>query len=101
MKEIFIKNWKPKILLGLYSSEDIPDFTNNEILEINIKYNIYNAQLWNYVKKIELLKEVHILVKALNKIDNESGDGIFGVCNKSMRKLTDTSSYLLIKEMHH
>ena len=31
MKEIFINNWQAKILLGLDSSEDIPNSTNNEI----------------------------------------------------------------------
>ena len=35
-----------------------------------------------------LLKELHILVKALNKIENEPGDRTFGVCNKFLRKLT-------------
>ena len=39
-KETFIKNWKSKSLLGLYSSEYTPNFTNNEISEINIRSNI-------------------------------------------------------------
>ena len=40
-------------------------------------------------KKIHLFKELHILVKALNTIDNETGDFIFGVCNDFIRKLRD------------
>ena len=47
MKEIFIKYWKDKSLLVLDSSEEIPNFTNYEILEINIKCDICTTQLWN------------------------------------------------------
>ena len=39
--------------------------------------------------KTQILKELHIIVEALNKIDNEHGDGIFGVCNKFIRTLTN------------
>ena len=35
------------------------------------------------------MKEPHILVKALNKNDNEPGDGTFGVCNEFKNKATD------------
>ena len=34
------------------------------------------------------MKELHILVQALNKIENEPVDGIFGACNELLRKLT-------------
>ena len=37
MKEILIKDCNMKRLSGLHSSEDIPEFTNHEILESNIK----------------------------------------------------------------
>ena len=37
MKEISTKNWKAKSLLGLDSSEEIPNLTNNEISESNMK----------------------------------------------------------------
>ena len=68
MKEIFIKNWKEKSLLGLYSSGDIPNLTNQEISENNIKCEICTRQLWNDMStKIQLLKELHIQVKTLNK----------------------------------
>ena len=39
-------------------------------------------------KKIQLSKELDLIVKALKKIDNEPGDCISGVCNKFIRKLT-------------
>ena len=39
-KEIFIKNWKAKSLLGLDLSEDTTNSTNHEISEINIKCSI-------------------------------------------------------------
>ena len=47
---------------------------------------MYNTTVEWYIK-IQLLEEVHILVKALNKIDNKPGDLISGVCNKYIRKL--------------
>ena len=60
IKEIFIKNGKIRVfwdyiqmntflisLLGIYSSEDIPNLTNKEISEINIKCKICTRQLWN------------------------------------------------------
>ena len=39
MKEIFIKIWKD-ILLGIYSSEDIHNFTDHEISESNMKCDL-------------------------------------------------------------
>ena len=50
-KEIFIKNCKDKSLFGLDSSEEIPNFTNNEISESNIKCEICTIQLWNVMFK--------------------------------------------------
>ena len=76
-------------MLGLDSSEYIPDLTNHEISKSNIKCDICTTQLWNYILKTEILKQLNILVKALNKINNEPGYCIFGVCNKFIRKLTD------------
>ena len=74
MKGIFIKDWKGKGLLGIYSSEDITNLTKSNISESNIKYEIFTRQLWNYMStKNRLLKEVYILVKDMNKIDNETG----------------------------
>ena len=38
MKEILIKYWNKNRFLGLHIGEDIPDLTNYEIPESNIKY---------------------------------------------------------------
>ena len=51
-KEIFTKIWKAQSMLGLDSSEEIPNFNNNEISERNIKYGIFTTQLWNNIKKM-------------------------------------------------
>ena len=40
-------------------------------------------------KKIELLKELYFLVRALNKPDTSPREEIFGVCKKFRTKLTD------------
>ena len=47
MREIFMKYWNIKRLLGLNSSEDITDLTNNEKSESNIKCEHFTGQLWN------------------------------------------------------
>ena len=60
---------------------------------------IYQRAIW-YVKfvsescgvtckKIELLKKLHFLVRALNKPDTSPREVIFGVCKKFITKLTD------------
>ena len=41
------KNRKDKSLLGLDSSEDIPNFTNHDISDINIKCEICTTQMQN------------------------------------------------------
>ena len=85
MKETFIKYWKEKRLLVLYSGEDIASLTNHEISENNIKCETCTIQLWNDTsKETQLLKELHIIVKALNKIDNEPRYCIFGVFKKKV-----------------
>ena len=48
-------------------------------------------------KNIELKKELNILVKALNKIDNEPVYCIFGVCNEFIRKMKDDFFMILDK----
>ena len=49
---------------------------------------LYNRTVEWCVKNYTL-KELHILVRALNKINMTPRDKIFGVCKKSIRKLTD------------
>ena len=41
IKRKFITNWKYNILLGSYSNEDTPNFTNHEISEIDMRCNIF------------------------------------------------------------
>ena len=41
------------------------------------------------------------VAKALNKIDNEPGDFIFGFCNKFIRKLIDYLFTIIDEEMHN
>ena len=74
---------------GLYSSEYIPNFTHHEISESNIKCDICTTQTWNYMSKNRAIEKLHILVKALNKVNNEPVNSIFGVCNDLKKKLTD------------
>ena len=40
MKETFIKNWRSQSVLGLDLSEDIPNFTNHDISESNMRCEI-------------------------------------------------------------
>ena len=84
MKETFIKNLKSKSLLGLDSSEDTPNFTNYGISDSNMRCDICIRELWHDMfKKIELLEQLHYLVRAFKKIDKRPGEEIFGVCKNS------------------
>ena len=68
MKETFIKNWESKIVLGFNSSKEIPKFTNHEISERNMRCYICIKELWHDISgKVELLKELHFIVRALKK----------------------------------
>ena len=73
MKETFIKNWFSQSVLGFNLSEDIPNFTDYDISESNIRCEICIRELWNDMsKQIELLRELHFLARALNKPDKSS-----------------------------
>ena len=70
MKETFINFWESKSVLGLNSSEEIPNFTNHDISESNMRCDIYIRELWHDMsKQIEPLKKLNVLVMALNKPD--------------------------------
>ena len=70
VKETFIKNWESKSVLGFNSSEEIPNFTNHDISERNMRCNIFIRKLWHDIsKRIELLKKLRFVVRALNKPD--------------------------------
>ena len=57
-KETFIKNWFYQSVLGFNLSEDIPNFTNHDISESNMRCDIFIRQPWHDMsKKIDPLKE--------------------------------------------
>ena len=47
----FITFWKVNILLALYSSKDTTNFTNHEISERNMKFEICTTELCNFIFK--------------------------------------------------
>ena len=70
MKDIFIKNWQSKSVLGFNSSEEITNFTNYDISDRNTRCEVCIKKLWDDMsREIYLLKELHSLVRALNKPD--------------------------------
>ena len=72
--------------MGFNLSEDIPNFTNHDISKKNMKYQICIIELWhNMSQTIEILKELHFLVRALNKPDKSLKEEIFGVGKKFIR----------------
>ena len=46
MKETFIKNWESKSVLGFNSSEEIPNFTNYDKSDSNMRCEICIKELW-------------------------------------------------------
>ena len=50
---------------------------------------LYQRTVWWHVKKNVLLKELHTLVKALNKNFKVPGEEKYGVCKKIITKLID------------
>ena len=77
-------------MLGFNSSKEIPKFDNPDISESNIICDICIKELWHYMSgKVEILEELHFLVRALNKPDTSPREEIFGVCKKIITKLTD------------
>ena len=70
MKETYIKNWESKSVLGFNSNKVITKFINHDISESNMICDIFIKALWHDMSiKFELLKELHLLVRALNKPD--------------------------------
>ena len=77
-------------MLGFNPSEEIPNFTNHDISESNIRCDICIRELCHDIsKQIDPFKELHFLVRALNKPDIIPREEIFRVCKKSITKLTD------------
>ena len=86
----FIKNWLSKSVLGFNSSEEITNFTNHDISDIKMRCEVCIKELWDDMsRKVELLKELHSLVKALNKSYKVTREEKYGVCKKFITKLTN------------
>ena len=55
-------------MLGFDSSEEITHFNNHDISDKNMRCKDSIKELWDDMsRKMEILKELHALVKALNK----------------------------------
>ena len=68
MKYNFIKNWKSMSVLGFISGEGITNFTNHDISDSNIRCEVCIKELWDEMSiKVDLLKKLHSLLKAINK----------------------------------
>ena len=68
MTDTFNKNLQSKSVLRFDSSEEITHFNNHDISYKNMRCGVCIKELWDDMSgKINLLKELHILVKALNK----------------------------------
>ena len=52
-------------------------------------WRMYKTTMEWYYEKKQLFKELQLLVRSLNKIDNEPGDCIFGVFKDFVRKLME------------
>ena len=79
MKEILKKYWNRKRFLILHSSDNYPEFTNDDISEGHIKCEECTRQLWSDTKKSVIGISIP-LFQLLNRVDNEAGDSMFGVC---------------------
>ena len=96
MKDTLKNNMQSKSVLGFNSSEGITNFNNHDISYSNRRCEVCIKQLWDYMsRKIDLLKELNLLVKALNKnykFPSEDKCGVEGkyiVCKNIITKLTD------------
>ena len=68
MKDTFYKKLQSKSVLGFDSGEEITNFNNHDISYKNMRCGVFIKELWDDMSiKIDLLKGLHILVKALNK----------------------------------
>ena len=77
-------------MLGFNSSEGITNFTNHDISDSNMRCAVCIKELWDDMsRKVDLLKKLHSLVKALNKSYKVTREEKYGVCKKFITKLTD------------
>ena len=87
---------KSQSVLGFNSSEGITNFNNHDISYIPMRCELCIKHLWDEIsRKNDLLKELHLLVKALNKnykfpSEDKCGvEGKYGVFKNIITKLTD------------
>ena len=67
MKDTF-KKLQSKSVLGFNSSKEITNFNNHDISNRNMRCEVCIKQLWvDMSREIDRLKDLHSLVKALNK----------------------------------
>ena len=84
MKDTFIKNWQSRSVLGFNSSEGITNTTSHDISDINMRCEVCINELWDDMsRKFDILKELHSLVKALNKSYKVPREEKYGVCKNS------------------
>ena len=77
-------------MLGFNSSEEILNFTNYDISDRNVRFEMCIKELWHEMsRKVDLLKELHSLVRAFKKPDTSPRGKIFRVYKKIITKLTD------------
>ena len=57
-KENFIQNWKSKGVLGFNLSEDIPNLTNHNISESNMRCEICIREMWHDISKNQAIEEI-------------------------------------------
>ena len=77
MEDTFNKKLHSKSVLGFDSSEEITHLNNNDISYKNMRCAVCIKELWDEIsRKIDLLKELHILVKALYKNFKVPGEKI-------------------------
>ena len=88
-KDTFKKHLQSKSVLGFDPSEGITHFNKHYFSYKNMRCGVCIKELWDDMSsKIDLLKELHTLVKALNKFQS-SWRKKYGVCKKFITKLTD------------
>ena len=80
--KIHIKKLHSKSVLGFDSSEEINHFNNHDISDKNMRCADCIKKLWDDMsRKMKILKELHALVKALNR--KKTGSKGYGVCKNS------------------
>ena len=90
MEDTFNKHLQCNSVLGFYSSEEITHFNNHDISYKNMRCADCIKELWDDMsKQMRILKELHAILKALNKNLKVPGEETFGVCKKFITTLTD------------